>query len=113
MNDLKHYLELKLSIPFGSILLLCNKELVTDLSQTPYTSENPILLLNSDVTKLKLTPFHLSLPKLTEIHKTPTNCEADAQISKSCASVAYAYRRVVSKCITYYNLASSTPSNVM
>lgn len=113
MNDLKRHLENKTSIPSKSILLLWNKEVVQDLTQISSSRENPILLINSDNTKLKLMPFHLSLSKIPEIHKTPTNCEADAQLSKSCASIAYAYRRVVSKCVAYYNLANETPSSVM
>ncbi|XP_015791606.1 serine/threonine-protein kinase TBK1 [Tetranychus urticae] len=114
LNDLKHHLENKVSIPAKSALLLWNKQQIHDLAEVYCTPDNPVLLLNSDVTKLKQSPLlSKSLSKFPIMHTTVTNFEEDAQKSKICSSIAYAYSRTIEKCVLYYQLANITPMHVI
>jgi len=114
LSELKHQLEKMGSLHAKSCLLLWNKQQVHDLAKVKSTSENPILLFNSDSTKFKDSPLlSLCLPKFPDLRINSTHCDQDAQLSKHCSSIAYAFERVIEKCYFYYQLANSCPANLV
>lgn len=113
LTELKHRIEIITGCQAKHCLLLFNQQRVHDPSTLQTCSEqNPILLLNSDSTKLKQSP--LLLYRLSSFPELPpqTNCDQDAHLAKSCASLSYAIQRVITKCVLYYRLANETPSHL-
>lgn len=114
-SDLKKRIESSIKISIKSQLILWNKQqlnettLVTELNTS---QEMPLLLLNSESTKIK-NLFPASNVKFPEIANTPTNCDQDAQMAKVCASMAYSIQRSIEKCVLHYCLALNAPSYVM
>uniref|UniRef100_T1JTA8 Ubiquitin-like domain-containing protein n=1 Tax=Tetranychus urticae TaxID=32264 RepID=T1JTA8_TETUR len=62
LNDLKHHLENKVSIPAKSALLLWNKQQIHDSAEVNCTPDNPVLLLNSDTRKNRRFALRLRMP---------------------------------------------------
>lgn len=113
-NDLKVRLKLNTNIQPESQLLLWNKSQVIDINDVQTTPENPIILLNSDPTKMKPSPIMSnSAPKFPDLQITVTNCDQDAQLAKLSSSMAYSVQRIILKCVLYYNLAKQTPQQVI
>ncbi|KAI1285307.1 Serine/threonine-protein kinase TBK1 [Halotydeus destructor] len=114
VNDLKQKLKSYTRIATESQLLLWNKSQVLNTNDITTSAENPILLLNSDPTKMKASPIMSSTPhKFPDLHVSITNCEQDAQLAKLSASMAYSMQRIISKCVLYFNLAKQTPRQVI
>ena len=116
MPELKHRIEIITGCQTKHCLLLFNRQRVQELSLLLYSvcsEKNPILLLNTDSTKLKQSP--LLLYRLSSFPEFPstTNCDQDAHLAKSCSSLAYAIQRVINKCVLYYRLANETPSHLI
>ncbi|RWS01689.1 serine/threonine-protein kinase TBK1-like protein [Dinothrombium tinctorium] len=114
LTDLKHQIESIVNIPPKSQLLLFNKKQILDLTDVNTTEENPIILLNSDTTKMKSNlVMSTHNPKFPDLQIQVTNCDQDAQLAKLCASIAYSIQRIVNKCVLYYKLTNSIPSHVI
>lgn len=114
VNDLKQRLKTYTGILPESQLLLWNKQQVLDINQVNTTLDNPIILLNSDPTKMKASPIMSNNPpKFPDLHVSLTNCDQDAQLAKQSASMAYSVQRIIVKCVLYYRLAKQTPGQVI
>ncbi|RWS30647.1 serine/threonine-protein kinase TBK1-like protein [Leptotrombidium deliense] len=112
-NDLKHRIEEMVKIHPKSQLLLWNKKQILDLIDINTTESNPIILLNSDTTKMKSNLLSIHGHKFPELQVQVTNCDQDAQLAKLCASVGYSVHRVINKCVLHYKLINSIPSHVI
>ncbi len=104
-----------LKLPINCQLILWNKQIVSDetlVTEFQTTIDSPILLLNSESTKIRAT-IPANAIKFPEMSKTPTNCDSDAQLAKVCASMAYSVQRTVDKCVLNHKLANNTPTYVI
>lgn len=114
LDDLKQRLKSVLNVPIESQLLLWNKSQVKDISDVQTTPEKPIILLNSDPTKMRMSPILSSNPpKFPDLRVSVTNTDQDAQIAKLSSSMAYSVQRIITKSVLYYSLAKETPTQVI
>lgn len=112
---MKSRIETAIKLPINCQLLIWNKSLISDdilVTDFQTTAESPILLLNSESTKIRAI-LPVNSIKFPELANTPTNCETDAQTAKQCASMAYCIQRNIEKCVLNHRLAITTPSYVM
>ena len=113
-NDLKMRLKSIFNTSLENQLLLWNNKEVTDIREVTTSEEKPILLLSSDVVKMKQSPILASVPpKFPDLRVSITNTDQDAQVAKLSSSMSYSVQRSVAKCVLYYNLARSTPVQVI
>lgn len=115
INDVKSRVENTIKLSSNCQLMIWNKQLISDESLvTDFETSNdcPILLLNSESTKIRAT-FPQNSVKFPDLLNTSSNCETDAQLAKLCASIAYSIQRSIEKLVLNHRLANTTPSYVM
>jgi TANK-binding kinase 1 len=113
-NDLKIRLKANFSTHPEHQLLMWNNREVIDVRDVTTTSDKPMIMLSSDSAKIKQSPIKsLIAPKFPDLRISITNTDQDAQIAKLSSSTAFSVQRTVAKCVLYYNLARSTPNQVI
>ena len=112
--DLKLRLKATLGMQPENQLLLYNNNQVMNLQDIQTTVNKPIILLNSDPTKIRASPIKSSSPpKFPDLRVAITNTDQDAQLAKHSTSMAYSVQRIVAKSVLYYDLARVTPNQVI
>lgn len=113
-NDLKLRLKNIFNTSLESQLLLWNNREVSDIREVMTTIDKPIILLSLDILKMKQSPLKSMMPpKFPDLRIMVTNTDQDAQLAKLSSSLAFAVQRSISKAVSYYNLARSTPNQVI
>lgn len=113
INELKHRIEIITGCSIKKCLLLFNNKQVFDLKSILNCSEtNPVILLNTESTKIKQSP--LLLFKFSNFPEFPsaTNCDKDAQVAKQCAALCYSLQRIIKKAVRFYMIIVDIPSQI-
>lgn len=114
VHDLKIRLKATLGVQQESQLLLYNNNQVINLQEIQTTVNKPIILLNSDPTKIRASPIKsASAPKFPDLRVAITNTDQDAQLAKHSTSMAFSVQRIITKSVLYYDLARVTPNQVI
>ena len=112
---MKSRIETTIKLQTNYQLFIWNKQLISDetiVTEFQTSADSPLLLLNSESTKIRAT-FPLNSIKFPDLVNTTTNCESDAQMAKLCASMGYSIQRTIEKSVRNHRLATATPSYVM
>lgn len=113
ISELKHRIEIITGCSIKKCLLLFNNKQVFELNSILNCSEtNPVILLNTESTKIKQSP--LLLFKFSNFPEFPssTNCDKDAQVAKLCAALCYSLQRIIKKAVRFYMIIVDVPSQI-
>lgn len=113
IGELKYRIEIITGCSIKKCLLLFNNKQVFDLKSILNCSEtNPVILLNTESTKIKQSP--LLLFKFSSFPEFPsaTNCDKDAQVAKLCSALCYSLQRIIKKAVRFYMIIVDVPSQI-
>ena len=113
IGELKHRIEIITGCSIKKCLLLFNNKQVFDLKSILNCSEtNPVILLNTESTKIKQSP--LLLFKFSNFPEFPsaTNCDKDAQVAKLCSALCYSLQRIIKKAVRFYMIINDVPGQI-
>lgn len=113
INELKHRIEILTGCSIKKCLLLFNNKQVFDLKSILICTEtNPVILLNTESTKIKQSP--LLLFKFSNFPEFPSanNCDKDAQVAKLCSALCYSLQRIIKKAVRFYKIIVDIPGQI-